>query len=119
SFLVTIIGLTGFYYLPFLLDPYVGILISMVFNAIGGGILEVIVSPIVEACPGTNKAARMSMLHSFYCWGQMAAVLLSTLYFTLAEIENWRLIHPLWDLVLFLTLSAITRVAIYAILVHD
>ena len=67
SFLVTIIGLTGFYYLPFIMDPYPGILICMIFNAIGGGILEVIVSPMVEACPGTNKAARMSMLHSFYC----------------------------------------------------
>ena len=115
SFLVTIIGLTGFYYLPFLLDPYVGILISMVFNAIGGGILEVIVSPIVEACPGTNKAARMSMLHSFYCWGHMAVVLLSTLYFTLAGIENWRLLPPLWALVPLFTLFAFTKVPIYAI----
>lgn len=115
SFLVTIVGLTGFYYLPFLLDPYVGILISMVFNAIGGGILEVIVSPIVEACPGTNKAARMSMLHSFYCWGHMAVVLLSTLYFTLAGIENWRLLPPLWALVPLFTLFAFTKVPIYAI----
>ena len=115
SFLVTIIGLTGFYYLPFLLDPYVGILISMVFNAIGGGILEVIVSPIVEACPGTNKAARMSMLHSFYCWGHMAVALLSTLYFTLAGIENWRLLPPLWALVPLFTLFAFTKVPIYAI----
>ena len=87
----------------------------MVFNAIGGGILEVIVSPIVEACPGTNKAARMSMLHSFYCWGHMAVVLLSTLYFTLAGIENWRLLPPLWALVPLFTLFAFTKVPIYAI----
>ena len=74
-----------------------------------------IVSPIVEACPGTNKAARMSMLHSFYCWGHMAVVLLSTLYFTLAGIENWRLLPPLWALVPLFTLFAFTKVPIYAL----
>ena len=74
-----------------------------------------IVSPIVEACPGTNKAARMSMLHSFYCWGHMAVALLSTLYFTLAGIENWRLLPPLWALVPLFTLFAFTKVPIYAI----
>lgn len=99
SFLVTILGLTGFYYLPFLLDPYLGILICMAFNAIGGGILEVIVSPIVDACPVENKESQMSLLHSFYCWGHMAVVLLSTLFFTLAGIENWRILPVLWALV--------------------
>ena len=74
-----------------------------------------IVSPIVEACPGTNKGSRMSMLHSFYCWGHMAVVLLSTLYFTLAGIENWRLLPPLWALVPLFTLFAFTKVPIYAI----
>lgn len=92
SFLVTVIGLTGFYYLPFLLDPYVGILICMGFNAVGGGILEVIVSPMVEACPGKNKEARMSLLHSFYCWGHMGVVVLSTIFFTFIGIGNWRLL---------------------------
>lgn len=90
SFLVTIIGLTGFYYLPFVISPYLGILICMAFNAVGGGILEVIVSPMVEACPGQNKEAHMSMLHSFYCWGHMGVVILSTVFFTTAGIGNWR-----------------------------
>ncbi len=115
SFLVTILGLTGFYYLPFLLDPYLGILICMAFNAIGGGILEVIVSPIVDACPVENKESQMSLLHSFYCWGHMAVVLLSTLFFTLAGIENWRLLPVLWALVPLGTFLLFTRVPIYAI----
>lgn len=83
AFLTVMLGLTGFYWIPFVLPPYAGILLCMVCNAIGGGILEVIVSPMVEACPGENKEARMSFLHSFYCWGHMGVVLLSTLYFAL------------------------------------
>ena len=99
AFLTVMLGLTGFYWIPFVLPPYAGILLCMVCNAIGGGILEVIVSPMVEACPGENKEARMSFLHSFYCWGHMGVVLLSTLYFALAGIENWRFLPPLWALV--------------------
>lgn len=115
SFLVTVIGLTGFYYLPFLLDPYVGILICMGFNAVGGGILEVIVSPMVEACPGKNKEARMSLLHSFYCWGHMGVVILSTVFFTFIGIGNWRLLPVLWALVPAGTFFLFTRVPIYSI----
>ena len=75
SFLVTTLGLTGFTWLPFVLpNAYVGILICMAFNAIGGGILEVIVSPIVEACPSENKESAMSLLHSFYCWRYLPAL---------------------------------------------
>ena len=80
SFIVTTLGLTGFAWLPFLLpNAYTGILICMAFNAVGGGILEVIVSPIVESCPSENKESAMSLLHSFYCWGHMGVVILLSL----------------------------------------
>lgn len=80
-------------------DPFVGILISVAFYAVGGGLLEVVVSPLVEACPTENKEQTMSLLHSFYCWGQVGVVLLSTLFFTLANIENWKILALIWALV--------------------
>ena len=54
--------------------PFIGILISVMIYAVGGGLLEVLVSPVVEACPSDNKEKAMSMLHSFYCWGQAGVV---------------------------------------------
>lgn len=71
-------------------DHFLGILISMLFSSAGGGLIEVIVSPIVEACPCDNKEAHMSMLHSFYCWGHVFVVIISTLFFAVFGIENWR-----------------------------
>ena len=68
--------------------PFTGILISVMIYAIGGGLLEVLVSPVVEACPSDNKEKAMSMLHSFYCWGHAGVVLLSTLFFYVVGIEN-------------------------------
>lgn len=75
--------------LPGLLpDAFVGLLISVLVYALGGGLLEVLVSPIVEACPTDNKEKAMSLLHSFYCWGHVGVVLLSTLFFAVFGIEN-------------------------------
>ena len=75
-------GLIGLAFLPSLLpDPYVGILISVIIYAIGSGLIEVLVSPIVEACPFDNKESVMSLLHSFYCWGSVGVILLSTIFF--------------------------------------
>ncbi|MDR2101237.1 MAG: MFS transporter [Treponema sp.] len=85
--------------LPFVLpNPYGGIVIAVVFNALGGGIIEVIISPIVEALPGKRKAASMSLLHSFYCWGYVLVVILSALYFALAGIQHWPYLPLLWAL---------------------
>ena len=67
--------------------------------AVGGGIVEVLVSPIIEACPSDQKSASMSILHSFYCWGQAGVILLSTLFFLLADIGNWRILACLWALI--------------------
>ena len=93
------LGLTLLGVLPFVLDAYTGIIISVTVYAIGSGLIEVIISPIVEACPGERKSAQMSLLHSFYCWGQMAVVLLSTVYFTLFGTQNWRYLAFVWALV--------------------
>jgi MFS family permease len=83
--------------LPFALpNPFAGLVIAVFINALGGGLLEVIVSPIVEAIPGGRKAASMALLHSFYCWGYVGVVLLSTLYFNLAGVDNWRWLCILW-----------------------
>ncbi len=93
-------GLTGMAFLPDLLtDSYTGLLISVAFYAVGGGLIEVLISPIVEACPTEKKEAAMSLLHSFYCWGHVAVVLCSTLFFQLFGIENWKLLACLWAIV--------------------
>ena len=94
-------GLIGLAVFPEILPPYAGIVLAIVFYAVGGGILEVLVSPIVEACPTTKKEAAMSLLHSFYCWGHVFVVLASTLFFTLADIENWKWMAVIWSVVPF------------------
>ena len=77
-------------------DPFAGIIISVVVYAIGSGLIEVLVSPIVEACPFEHKEATMSLLHSFYCWGSVGVILLSTLFFKFAGIQNWKLLACIW-----------------------
>lgn len=79
--------------------PFIGILIAVMIYAIGGGLLEVLVSPVVEACPSDNKEKAMSMLHSFYCWGQAGVVLISTLFFYVAGIENWKILAAIWAVI--------------------
>ena len=93
-------------------DPYVGILISVVLYAIGGGLLEVLVSPVMESCPTPNKEAAMSLLHSFYCWGHVGVVLISTAFFTLFGIAHWRIMACLWSIVPFVNLILFSRVPI-------
>lgn len=79
--------------------PFIGILIAVMIYAIGGGLLEVLVSPVVEACPSDNKEKAMSMLHSFYCWGHAGVVLISTLFFYVAGIENWKILAAIWAVI--------------------
>ncbi len=94
------LGLIGLANLPFILpDPFTGILISAVIYAVGSGLIEVLASPIVEACPFENKASVMSILHSFYCWGCVGVILLSSLFFALFGIGNWRWLPCIWALV--------------------
>ena len=93
-------GLVIMAFLPDLLPvPFAGIMISVVLYAIGSGLTEVLLSPIVEACPFENKEGVMSLLHSFYCWGSMGVILGSTLFFTAFGIEHWRILAIIWALV--------------------
>ncbi|MDL2301435.1 MFS transporter [Lachnospiraceae bacterium OttesenSCG-928-D06] len=94
------VGLVSLTILPELFaDPFIGFLLAVAIYAIGGGLLEVLVSPIVEACDTKRKEAAMSLLHSFYCWGHVGVVLISTLFFALAGIENWKYLAIAWAII--------------------
>ncbi len=80
-------------------DAFVGLLISVAIYAVGGGLLEVLLSPVVEACPTEHKEKTMSLLHSFYCWGHVGVVLISTIFFAVAGMEHWKLLAFVWALV--------------------
>lgn len=93
-------GLVLLTVLPDLLpDAFAGILISVIIYAIGGGLIEVLISPIMESCPTDNKESAMSLLHSFYCWGHVGVVLISTVFFGLAGIGNWRILACVWAVI--------------------
>lgn len=90
-------GLVGLSVFPYLTrDPFVGLLLSIFLYAIGGGLTEVLISPIVEACPTDNKASVMSLLHSFYCWGTVGVIVLSTLFLAVFGKASWRILACLW-----------------------
>ncbi len=100
SQVLSAVGLCLMVILPEVLPvPFVGILISVVLYAIGSGLIEVLVSPIVEACPFENKDGMMSLLHSFYCWGAMGVILGSTLFFAIFGVENWKILTVIWALI--------------------
>lgn len=105
------LGLIGLAFLPDLLpSAFAGFLVSVCIYAIGGGLIEVLISPVVEAVPSEHKEKRMSILHSFYCWGHVGVVLLSTLFFTAFGISNWKILALVWAVVpaanIFLFLGA-------------
>lgn len=103
------LGLAGLAVLPEMLgDPFIGVILCVILYAIGSGLMEVLGSPIVEACPFDNKDAVMSLLHSFYCWGSVAVVLLSTVFFAVFGVACWKILAclwavvPLWNIINFL-----------------
>lgn len=100
-------------------SPFIGILISVLIYAAGGGLLEVLVSPVMEACPSDNKEKAMSMLHSFYCWGHVGVVLFSTLFFRLAGIENWKILALAWALIPIYNAFVFSKVPIAALIEDD
>lgn len=107
------LGVAGLGILPDLFgDAYIGLLVSILLYATGGGLIEVLVSPIVEACPIKNKKAAMSLLHSFYCWGHLFVVLVSTLFFAVFGIENWRILALVWAAIPFLNTFYFAKVPI-------
>lgn len=107
-------GLIMLAVLPEIIDPFAGLIISVIFYAVGGGLLEVIISPIVDSCPSEHKAKTMSMLHSFYCWGCVGVVVISAAAFNLFTVSCWRVLAALWALVPILNGLAFIKVPICA-----
>jgi len=113
-------GLISMAFLPEVMpDPFVGLMISVVIYALGGGLLEVLISPMVEACPTDNKEAAMSLLHSFYCWGHVGVVLLSTLFFVTVGIEHWKVLAILWAVIPVINGIVFLRVPIAKLLSEE
>ena len=105
------LGLVGLGTFPFVFpNAYAGLITAIVINALGGGLIEVLISPIVESLPGDEKATAMSLLHSFYCWGQVAVVLFSTLYFVTIGIDQWQYLPFYWALVPFMNTFLFAKV---------
>lgn len=107
------VGLAGLAVFPFAFeDTFSGLLLAVFFYAVGGGLIEVLISPIVESCPTDDKAAAMSLLHSFYCWGTVFVILVSTVVFAVAGTECWRILACAWALLPIMTAVIFTRVPI-------
>lgn len=114
--LFSAVGLLGMAVLPEVLpSAYAGLLISVMFYAVGGGVIEVLISPIVEACPTEKKEAAMSLLHSFYCWGHVGVVVVSTAFFSLFGTRSWRIMAVIWALVPLINAVYFSMVPIYTI----
>lgn len=110
------LGIIGLAVLPDLFgNAYAGLMTAVVLYAVGGGIIEVLISPIVEACPTEKKEAAMSLLHSFYCWGHVFLVVMSTVFFQLFGIGNWKILAFVWALIPILNSVYFTLVPIYPI----
>lgn len=97
-------------------NAFAGLLIAVVIYAIGGGLIEVLISPIVESCPTDHKEKTMSLLHSFYCWGHVGVVLISTIFFKIAGIENWKILAVIWALVPIMNSIAFIKVPIASLI---
>ena len=111
------VGLVLMAVLPDVLsDPYTGLLIATIVYSLGSGLLEVLISPIMESCPSEKKDKAMSFLHSFYCWGHVGVVLVSTLFFTVFGIENWKILTFIWAAVPLVNMVNFARVPIAPLL---
>lgn len=97
-------------------DPFYGLLAAITLYAVGGGLLEVLVSPVVEACPSDHKEQTMSLLHSFYCWGHVGVVLLSTVFFWVFGVGNWKILACIWALVPLFNTFLFARVPIASLM---
>ena len=114
------VGLMSMAVLPELFsNALTGLIVSVIIYAIGGGLLEVLMTPMVEACPNENKEKAMSMLHSFYCWGQVGVIALSTLFFVIVGMERWKLLCVLWAIIPFVNGFCFTRVPIATLIAED
>lgn len=106
------IGLFGLSIFPIIFDPFIGLILATIIYAIGSGFIEVLISPIVEACPTDNKESVMSLLHSFYCWGSVAVILFSTLFFYFFGKVHWYFLPILWSLIPLMNAFFFTKVEV-------
>ena len=110
------LGLTSMFVFPMIIpNKFVALILSMMLCGAGGGIMEVLISPIVEACPTKNKNGMMSLLHSFYCWGQAAVVLFSTIFFLIFGLENWMYVAIFWVLIPLACMLLFSQAPIYTL----
>lgn len=116
ALILATVGITGYSYLPEIIpSPFVGLLICTVVSSIGAGFVEVLISPIIEACPTDGKSAAMSILHSFYAWGHAGIIILSTIFFGVFGLENWRILACLWTIIPLVGAVAFMLVPIYTL----
>ncbi len=116
AFAVSAAGFVSLSFLPDIMpSAFEGLMVCVSLYAIGGGLLEVLVSPIVEACPTDNKETAMALLHSFYCWGQAGTVLVSTVFFAAAGVSHWRVLAYLWAVIPLVTLVMFIKVPMPAL----
>ncbi len=105
------VGMITLAFLPRILPtPYIGLVISFILFSIGGGLIEVLVSPIVESLPGEAKASAMSLLHSFYSWGQVLVIIVSTFALRAVGQDLWFLLPLVWSLLPLFTMFKFTKV---------
>lgn len=109
------VGLVAMAVLPDIINPFAGLVIPTCIYAAGSGLIEVMANPILDACPIENKSRIMSIMHSFYCWGVVGVIILSTLFFTVIGIDNWRVLSCLWAVIPLANAALITKIPIYAI----
>lgn len=105
-----IVGIAGIGLFPLIMPAYPGLIAAVAVSAVGGGFLEVIVNPIIESVPGDNKAASMSLLHSFFCWGCAVVILGTTLFLNFTNGENWYLIPVVWSVIPLFNMILFTKV---------
>lgn len=110
---IALIGLVLLAFLPDVMDPFCALIIGVTFCAVGGGLEEVLISPIVEACPTKNKAGVMSLVHSFYCWGAVIVISLSTLFFVTVGVGSWKILSLLWAIVPVINVALFCFVPVY------
>lgn len=105
------VGMVALAFLPRVMPlPFMGIVISSILFSIGGGLIEVLVSPIVESLPGDAKASSMSLLHSFYSWGQVLVILVSTVTLLFVGQDLWYYLPLLWSVLPLFTLFKFAKV---------
>lgn len=113
------IGIVGLCIFPLFIPGYPALLLATAISAVGGGLLEVLVSPMIEALPSDHKDSQMSLLHSFYSWGQVGVVLLSTVFFLLFGKESWRILPLLWAVLPFLNAFLFAKAPICTLSEHS